>query len=361
MMNHDKEKDKHETVQVVYELGHYDVLLGRGAGSINYVGNVLFREIVKERRDEYLSTSKRQSKDAIAREILEAVAARKGRFLRKIVTDDERKHFGIGESDNAWIVADDEKTLEKVKQSLRDREYSPGEGDCVKSDSTHNKSIKKESSLVSNEPHGHTNAPSSDRLTIAENMLYSHPNLAFNPSATSVLLQNNLNTNPSQLNGILQHLQSPNMNSIATMLLLNPHLLSLVAGNAGNATQLLSSQQPMNNFGTDPNVMLQLQNRVRQQSQQLLHSPSDIASLLIRQQQEILHPNSLGTSSIRSEVGRNKIASPNQTLSGMFSAIGGNKIIESKQVSLSENYKKKRKPSEDSTGDKERKKQKAIE
>lgn len=112
-------------IEVVTELGHNDVLLGRGAGSINYVGNVLFREIVKERRDEYLSTARRQTKDNIARQIVDVVATRNGRFLRKVKTKEERQRLGVVDESNAWIVADNDKMLEKIKQSLRDREYNP--------------------------------------------------------------------------------------------------------------------------------------------------------------------------------------------------------------------------------------------
>jgi hypothetical protein len=109
------------------ELAHYDVLLGRGAASINYVGNVLFREIVKERREQYLSTARRQTKDNIAREIIDVVNSRKGRFLRKVVSVEEKNELGIPEYLNAYVVVDKQKVIEKVKQSLRDKEYNPQE------------------------------------------------------------------------------------------------------------------------------------------------------------------------------------------------------------------------------------------
>jgi hypothetical protein len=111
---------------VVTELERNDVLLGRGAASINYVGNVLFREIVRERRDEYLSTARRQTKDDIARQIIDVVSSRNGRFLRKIVDVGEKRTLGIPEHVvNAYVIVGKEKKLEKVKQSLRDKEYNP--------------------------------------------------------------------------------------------------------------------------------------------------------------------------------------------------------------------------------------------
>jgi hypothetical protein len=120
-----EEKAQRSRNNIVFELSHYDVLLGRGAGSINYVGNVLFRETVRERREEYLSTARRQVKDSIARQIVDIVTSRNGRFLRKITTSEEKAAIGIREDVNAWVIADEEKMLEKVKQSLRDREYVP--------------------------------------------------------------------------------------------------------------------------------------------------------------------------------------------------------------------------------------------
>lgn len=101
---------------VITELGYNDVLLGRGAASINYVGNVIFREIVKEKRVEYLSTARRQTKDDIAKSIIDIVRSRNGRFLRKVPGDQI-----------AWVAVENERIIEKVKQSLRDKEYSPEE------------------------------------------------------------------------------------------------------------------------------------------------------------------------------------------------------------------------------------------
>lgn len=113
--------------EVTTELGHNDVLLGRGAASINYVGNVLFREIVRERREEYLSTAKRQTKDNIAREIIDVVNSRNGRFVRKVASSEEKISLNIPEHTNVYVVVAKEKVLEKVKQSLRDKAYNPHE------------------------------------------------------------------------------------------------------------------------------------------------------------------------------------------------------------------------------------------
>ena len=62
-----------------------DVLLGRGTPCAENEGNVRFRRLVKERKMEYIAAEKRMRKDAIAREILETIVARGGKFLRKLI------------------------------------------------------------------------------------------------------------------------------------------------------------------------------------------------------------------------------------------------------------------------------------
>lgn len=58
-----------------------DVLLGRGAGMYNHVGNVHFRDAVETRKDEYHSTTNERKRE-IARQVLSEVLRRGGRFLQ---------------------------------------------------------------------------------------------------------------------------------------------------------------------------------------------------------------------------------------------------------------------------------------
>jgi hypothetical protein len=384
--------DKHDNidkgVKVVHELGHNDVLLGRGAGSINYVGNVLFREVVKERRDEYLATSKRQLKDSIARDIVQAVALRKGRFLRKIVSDDERKYFGVAKNGNAWIVANYERTLEKVKQSLRDREYSPHEEDCVKPDwftSRQHKVAENNSSTSSRDlkPLSNVNIAtngdySSRRGQSGPNPLTNNCFAMYQDTGSSVsfldqsgsgsnnsfcnniivmsaslqdrLLNAGVQCNSSDsrqqmsLEGILQHLQSPNMNDIASMLMLDPHLLSLATGRG--TTQMLNRQIPSLEVGLEQHLMLQLCNRIQQQYQ----VPTDFATLLFRQQEEHLQQTML--SDFGSHIGNTINASPLLSYHGMgMSTSSDNDLSPS-------SHSKRKKRNESTTTSKEHKKQK---
>jgi hypothetical protein len=70
----------------------HDVLLGRGSGSNDYEGNVMFRSLVEERKREYLSAvTTREDKNRIAQEIFDQITMNGGRFLKK---EDKRKVNG---------------------------------------------------------------------------------------------------------------------------------------------------------------------------------------------------------------------------------------------------------------------------
>lgn len=108
-----------ERAQVVTELNDNDVLLGRGA--VSHKGNVRFRQIVAGRRDEYMSISKRQQKDCIARQVISAVAQQGGRFLKRIESIEVVGHV-VPVRRVAWTVVDEATVVLKVKQALRERE-----------------------------------------------------------------------------------------------------------------------------------------------------------------------------------------------------------------------------------------------
>jgi hypothetical protein len=102
-----------------------------------------FQNIIAGRKDEYISTSRRLKKDTIANEIRNLIAARQGRFLRR-VTSAEKLDLRLGGSGGSgtaggggttatstgsskgvdfWAVADEEVVLAKIKQSLRGKQY----------------------------------------------------------------------------------------------------------------------------------------------------------------------------------------------------------------------------------------------
>lgn len=116
------------TPVILRQLTADDILLGRGALAIGNEGNVRFRSIVRQRKQEYKATNHRGTKDIIARQIIQAVRNCKGRFVRRLDSLDERAQYGIADADDAWVVADDDVMLQKVKQSLRDKDPEPRPG-----------------------------------------------------------------------------------------------------------------------------------------------------------------------------------------------------------------------------------------
>jgi hypothetical protein len=117
----DQKEQKHD-VHYVTDLSPNDVLLGRGAFSINYVGNVIFREMCKDRKEEYKAALKRTEKNSIAKQIVYEVRARKGRFLR-LLNCEELIDFPANRGTKTWAVVNSCMVLDKVKQSLRDKDY----------------------------------------------------------------------------------------------------------------------------------------------------------------------------------------------------------------------------------------------
>ena len=91
------------------EILPFDVLLGRGKLVHHHMGNVVYRNEVKERSAEFQVQSS-LARHAIARDILENVHRRGGRFLRPIVRGDASQ----------WEICPIQLVLGKVKQALRD-------------------------------------------------------------------------------------------------------------------------------------------------------------------------------------------------------------------------------------------------
>jgi hypothetical protein len=106
----------------VDEIRENDILMGRGAPTINYKGNVSFRELVSTRKAEYTASGRHRVKDEIARQVIEEIARRDGRFLRRIETTAEAEALGMPNNKKAWIIAEDSIAMEKVKQALRDKD-----------------------------------------------------------------------------------------------------------------------------------------------------------------------------------------------------------------------------------------------
>lgn len=105
---------------VVTETGPNDVILGRGAPIIFYEGNVRFRQLVDERKERYASSNRNQTKTEVANEIINIIAERDGKFLRKVEDLHEMQTLGIDSNTDAWVVPDNETIIQKIKQALRE-------------------------------------------------------------------------------------------------------------------------------------------------------------------------------------------------------------------------------------------------
>lgn len=105
---------------IITDLNKYDVLCGRGSGPNERVGNIHFRDLVATRKSEYLSIKPRDhlNKNRIAREIVEDVRGRGGRFLKR-VSEVDAGGGEEGRRPSGYALADEGTVLEKAKQALR--------------------------------------------------------------------------------------------------------------------------------------------------------------------------------------------------------------------------------------------------
>jgi hypothetical protein len=111
---------KHD--RYITELNENDVLLGKGFPIINNPGNVKYRELILANKEKYISTSRHAMKDEIARSIFDTIAERGGRFLRRAESCPSKK--AAGTPMDAWEIVDEETSMHKIKQALRDQPTS---------------------------------------------------------------------------------------------------------------------------------------------------------------------------------------------------------------------------------------------
>jgi hypothetical protein len=109
---------------VVTELNNFDVLLGRGMPILKQAGNNRFRTLIANHRDEYRAVNRHTHKDEIARRIMLTIRALGGRFLRTIESANDKSIYKIDENVQAWVIVDEETSLQKVKQALRELPWS---------------------------------------------------------------------------------------------------------------------------------------------------------------------------------------------------------------------------------------------
>lgn len=83
-----------------------DVLCGRGGYTNSHAGNVRFRAVVASYQSQYL-TAKKREKEGIARDVVQTIRERGGRFLQK-------------NDAGSWEEVDEKKAILKSSQALRE-------------------------------------------------------------------------------------------------------------------------------------------------------------------------------------------------------------------------------------------------
>lgn len=105
-------------------LNQNDVLFGRGSGPSEHAGNLLFRDLVNRRKEAYKSTNQRQVKSKLAQQVVDAIYASNGRFLRRVEDPKEARRLGIpADLLEAYCFVNDAAIMEKAKQALRQNPY----------------------------------------------------------------------------------------------------------------------------------------------------------------------------------------------------------------------------------------------
>ena len=169
-----------------------DVILGRGLGHTQYVGNARFRSRVKERQEEYLAIKGHSdpAKARIAKELVDQTHALGGRFLKQVEGGSPGQVF--------YQVATEKAALEKCKQTLRDYRKKAGSSDRNDGGNNREKGVREqEGKNCWNE----MVAPES--LSLLSTLVCVQQNTVAMPTRTNPALPLQLNCSVQKQNGTL--------------------------------------------------------------------------------------------------------------------------------------------------------------
>ena len=115
------------TLILASEVGENDVLLGRGVGPSTNSGNVAYRSIVRDVISQASSAGQPKGgghKQRMARQIVNTVYSRNGRFLRKLTKEEMITHPNntasmLGPLPAVYVVVPDYVAVEKARQAMR--------------------------------------------------------------------------------------------------------------------------------------------------------------------------------------------------------------------------------------------------
>lgn len=146
-----------------------DVLFGRGAPIMNHVGNKSFRKLVSKNKDGYINSTKHSMKMNIAHTIISTIKNQlNGHFIQRKVDklfEAQELNIPLHIAADAWIIAEEEVILQKVKQALRE-DYSQDSSIHTKTSTTKKRIIIEKKNVKSEEEESnHITAESSSICT----------------------------------------------------------------------------------------------------------------------------------------------------------------------------------------------------
>lgn len=110
----------------ITELNENDVILGRGELELMmpHEGNVRFLQLVHEMRPHYAAATGNHAKTVILCKIIQLIASRNGRFLRRVESTDATSRLLFPAGVNTWEIVDNAVILEKVQHACRINEHA---------------------------------------------------------------------------------------------------------------------------------------------------------------------------------------------------------------------------------------------
>jgi hypothetical protein len=108
----------HRSTNLITELNDNDVLLGRGTGRNEFIGNRRFRSTVEHYKEDY-NMANFNAKKKIAKDVSDRIHVPGGRFLKEVKTDTDIRVHDVEE--RVWFEVEASVALQKCQQALRDQ------------------------------------------------------------------------------------------------------------------------------------------------------------------------------------------------------------------------------------------------
>eukprot|EP00797_Seminavis_robusta_P023650 Sro390_g132810.1 Transcriptional regulator (557) ;mRNA; f:22799-25042 len=121
------QRTKQQAEDEITSPGEHDVLLGRGSGASNHLGNIRYRTLVNEYKEKYISAS-RVDKPKVADEIVHVWRnlTPPGRFLTRCGGDDDNEGNDNEDfSGGRWVDVGNSRAKTKTCQCLREKDRPP--------------------------------------------------------------------------------------------------------------------------------------------------------------------------------------------------------------------------------------------